>query len=154
MTNGNKYTKFCIMKKANGNCTKYKQWAGGIGKETSLSASIWEISFFSLNLVLILSPAGYPLAIPTIQAKLPIPGTLNKGRIICSNNIPINCTTPKLIKSSAVMKNGNNEGKTTSHHACRPRKLALSDCSGNMIKEHVIIIVTIDKNIDLIAERK
>src|SRR5690625_3358527 len=109
-------------------------------KATSLSASYREICSVSRSRAVIFAPAGNPLAIPTIQAKLPTPGTLNNGRMRGSNKTPINWTTPKLINNSAIIKNGSNEGNTTSHQACRPLMLANNDCSGYIMSAVVIII--------------
>ena len=55
------------------------------------------------------------------QTNPPIPGTRKSGRMSGSNITPINFTTPILIRSSAMMKNGSSEGNTTSHHIFNPR---------------------------------
>ena len=60
-------------------------------------------------------------AIPIAQTNPPIPGTRKSGRMSGSNITPINFTTPILIRSSAMMKNGSSEGNTTSHHIFNPR---------------------------------
>src|SRR5699024_12522431 len=77
--------------------------------EIRRSASIREICLRLRNIALIFASEGYPLAIPIIQAKLPIPSILNKGRIIGSNKTQINFTTTKLINNYAAKKNGNKD---------------------------------------------
>ena len=39
------------------------------------------------------------------------------------------------MNSSAHIKKGNNDGKTTSNQTCKPETLACNDCSGNIIKQ-------------------
>src|SRR5699024_9264026 len=106
--------------------------------EIRRSASIREICLRLRNIALIFAPEGYPLAIPIIQAKLPMPGILNKGRIIGSNKTPINFTTPKQVNNSAAIKNGSKDGNTTLHHISSPRILAWKLVSGNIIMESEI----------------
>src|SRR5699024_6617580 len=89
-------------------------------------------------IALIFAPEGYPLAIPIIQAKLPMPGILNKGRIIGSNKTPINFTTPKRVNNSAAIKNGSKDGNTTLHYISSPRILAWKLVSVNIIMESEI----------------
>src|SRR5699024_12599103 len=94
---------------------------------------------------LIFAPEGYPLAIPIIQAKLPMPGILNKGRIIGSNKTPINFTTPKRVNNSAAIKNGSKDGNTTLHHISSPRILAW-----NLVATNIIMESEINKSINAI----
>src|SRR5699024_5167483 len=115
-------------------------------KDSKRSASTLDNWFSSRNRTDIFAPEGKPLAIPITQAKLPAPGTLNKGRMIGSNMTPIKRTTPKAINNSAVIKNGNKEGKTTSSHICKPLTLASSDSSGNVIRAIVIKMTVLVKN--------
>src|SRR5699024_3830719 len=97
-----------------------------------------EICLRLRNIALIFAPEGYPLAIPIIQAKLPMPGILNKGRIIGSNKTPINFTTPKRVNNSDAIKNGSKDGNTTLHDISSPRILAWKLVSGNIIMESEI----------------
>src|SRR5690625_2016099 len=102
------------------------------------SATMREICLKLLNIALILAHERYPLDIPIIQAKLPMAGILNKGRIIGSNKTPINFTTPKRVNNAAAIKNGSKDGNTTLHHISSPRILAWKLVSGNIIMESEI----------------
>src|SRR5699024_6335608 len=103
--------------------------------EIRRSASIREICLRLRNIALIFAPEGYPLAIRSIQAKLPMPGILNKRRIIGSNKTPINFTTPKRVNNSAAITNRSKDGNTTLHHRSSPRIVASKLVSGNIIME-------------------
>ncbi|MNC59484.1 hypothetical protein D3C75_1092970 [compost metagenome] len=60
-----------------------------------------------------------------VITKPPIPGTRNKGRISGSKSEPKKWTMPKPSISSASTRNGNREGKSTSHQIRMPRMEAL-----------------------------
>ena len=62
-------------------------------KARSLSPSSLVTLPSSLKSATILAPTGYPLISPMTKAKPPIPGTLNKGLMNLSSNLPVNSTT-------------------------------------------------------------
>ncbi|BAR75211.1 SD04227p, putative [Bacillus cereus G9241] len=98
------------------------------------------------SLALNLAPAGNPEAIPIAQTNPPIPGTRKSGRISGSNITPINFTTPILMRSSAMMKNGKSEGNTTSHHIFNPRMEACKAAWGWSTREKV------KKSVDMVRK--
>src|SRR5699024_656702 len=106
--------------------------------EIRRAASTGGICFRIRNIALIFAPEGYRLAISIIQAELPMPGILSKGRIIVSNKTPIDITTPQRVNNSAAIKNGSKDGNTTRHHISSTRILAWKLISGNIIMESEI----------------
>jgi hypothetical protein len=68
------------------------------------------------------------------KANEPIPGTLNKGRIIGSRRTPAYFTSPVPFKGSDATKKGNREGNTTVSHKLKPYWADLNDCAGNIMR--------------------
>ena len=63
---------------------------------------------------------GYPLSMPNMKAEAAQPGTLNRGRMSGSKNLPIILDTLVLVKISHVTKKGNTEGNTMLNHRFMP----------------------------------
>lgn len=64
------------------------------------------------NSDVIFAPVGYPESQPMESAKAPSPGTLNKGRMIGVNSVPMRSTKGVAFNKSIHMKNGSKDGIT------------------------------------------
>lgn len=63
---------------------------------------------------------GYPLSMPNINAGAAQPGTLKRGLIIGSKNLPMINDTLVLLMMSHITKKGNTEGNTILNHKFMP----------------------------------
>lgn len=63
---------------------------------------------------------GYPLSMPNMNAGAAQPGTLKRGRIIGSKNLPITNDMLVLLMILHITKKGNIEGNTISNHKFMP----------------------------------
>jgi len=79
---------------------------------------------------------------PIAKAKEPHPGTLNRGRIIGSSNIPVARTNPVLLKSSEATKKGNSDGNTISSHNFMPLSAELTAVLEKIIKQNMKVMLT------------
>lgn len=111
-------------------------------KAISLSASVFEIIFFSFKLHTTLAPTGYPLIIPRIIAIALSPGTLKTGLIILFRNLPKIYIKLVLQSSSVATKNGNNAGRTEVAHKASPFCAAIKFEDENKSK---LIVKSINK---------
>lgn len=89
-------------------------------KLNNLSHSSLEQIFFSLKLVAILAPTGYPLIIPIIKAKEPSPLILNNGFIIGVRKKLNIFIILVCIRSSVDTKNGKRDGTTEVAQSASP----------------------------------
>lgn len=89
-------------------------------KLSNLSHSALEQILFSLNVVAILAPTGYPLIIPIIKAKEPSPLILNNGFISGLRKKPNTFIIFVCIKSSVDTKKGKREGTTEVAQSASP----------------------------------
>ena len=88
------------------------------------SASTFVIKFLLYRFSVQIAPMGYPQNIPRKKAKEQQPGTLNKGLIMGSKNLPIILERFVFIKMLQITKKGNKDGKITLTHKFIPSLLA------------------------------
>lgn len=66
------------------------------------------------------APIGYPLSMPNMNAGAAQPGTLNRGRMRGSKNLPMTNDTLVLLNTSHITRKGNTEGNTMLNHKFMP----------------------------------
>lgn len=111
-------------------------------KLSNLSHSILEQILFSLKLVTIFAPKGYPLIKPIIKQNAPFPLMLKIGFINLLNNLSKRKTILVCINKLVATKKGNNEGTTVVAHKVSPFltaiKLVLVNISSKKEKDKKI----------------